>query len=205
MLSNYSQSEGETTLPSRSLQLKQETVFIPKKLPVWLGRHSPCPQGRGLRRVVQPLAWVPLVCWGRQGPSLHGNSLVGGHPWLWACCQQGPGDLRGLGIVVWAQRQGWGWGTGRFSFLPPSPTTPFILADEPTSPSIDLQAKHVPASAVVSSAMNSAPVLGTSPSSPTFTFALGRHYSKDCSECSPHPSLPSPSLPQSLLGLLPDA
>ncbi|XP_054565033.1 rho GTPase-activating protein 23 isoform X3 [Eptesicus fuscus] len=56
---------------------------------------------------------------------------------------------------------------------------PFI--DEPTSPSIDLQAKHVPASAVVSSAMNSAPVLGTSPSSPTFTFALGRHYSKDCS------------------------
>ncbi|XP_054986469.1 rho GTPase-activating protein 23 isoform X2 [Sorex araneus] len=56
---------------------------------------------------------------------------------------------------------------------------PFI--DEPTSPSIDLQAKHVPASAVVSSAMNSAPALGTSPSSPTFTFALGRHYSQDCS------------------------
>uniref|UniRef100_A0A2K5IIW9 Rho GTPase activating protein 23 n=1 Tax=Colobus angolensis palliatus TaxID=336983 RepID=A0A2K5IIW9_COLAP len=56
---------------------------------------------------------------------------------------------------------------------------PFI--DEPTSPSIDLQAKHVPASAVVSSAMNSAPVLGTSPSSPTFTFTLGRHYSQDCS------------------------
>ncbi|XP_063107519.1 rho GTPase-activating protein 23 isoform X3 [Cavia porcellus] len=56
---------------------------------------------------------------------------------------------------------------------------PFI--DEPTSPSIDLQAKHVPASAVVSSAMNSAPVLGTSPTSPTFTFALSRHYSQDCS------------------------
>ncbi|XP_063574238.1 rho GTPase-activating protein 23 isoform X7 [Pongo abelii] len=56
---------------------------------------------------------------------------------------------------------------------------PFI--DEPTSPSIDLQAKHVPASAVVSSAVNSAPVLGTSPSSPTFTFTLGRHYSQDCS------------------------
>ncbi|XP_077020715.1 rho GTPase-activating protein 23 isoform X2 [Tamandua tetradactyla] len=56
---------------------------------------------------------------------------------------------------------------------------PFI--DEPTSPSIDLQAKHVPASAVVSSAMNSAPVLGTSPSSPTFTFAVSRHYSQDCS------------------------
>lgn len=88
-----------------------------------------------------------------------------------------------------------GGGTGRFSSLPPSPTTPSILADEPTSPSIDLQAKHVPASAVVSSAMNSAPVLGTSPSSPTFTFALGRHYSKDCSECSPHPHPPSPFLP----------
>lgn len=65
---------------------------------------------------------------------------------------------------------------------PPTPS-----ADEPTSPSIDLQAKHVPASAVVSSAMNSAPVLGTSPSSPTFTFALGRHYSQDCSECFLHP------------------
>ncbi|XP_008569204.1 PREDICTED: rho GTPase-activating protein 23-like, partial [Galeopterus variegatus] len=60
---------------------------------------------------------------------------------------------------------------------------PFI--DEPTSPSIDLQAKHVPASAVVSSAMNSAPVLGTSPSSPTFTFALSRHYSQDCSSIKP--------------------
>lgn len=36
--------------------------------------------------------------------------------------------------------------------------------------------------------MNSAPVLGTSPSSPTFTFALGRHYSQDCSECSLNPS-----------------
>lgn len=35
--------------------------------------------------------------------------------------------------------------------------------------------------------MNSAPVLGTSPSSPTFTFALGRHYSQDCSECFPQP------------------
>lgn len=56
---------------------------------------------------------------------------------------------------------------------------PFI--DEPTSPSTDLQAKHVPASAVVSSAMNSAPVLGSSPTSPTFTFALSRHYSQDCS------------------------
>nr|XP_025970814.1 rho GTPase-activating protein 23 [Dromaius novaehollandiae] len=56
---------------------------------------------------------------------------------------------------------------------------PFI--DEPTSPSIDLKAKHVPASSVVSSAMNSAPAISTSPSSPTFAFALGRHYSQDCS------------------------
>ncbi|XP_068775001.1 rho GTPase-activating protein 23 isoform X2 [Struthio camelus] len=56
---------------------------------------------------------------------------------------------------------------------------PFI--DEPTSPSIDLKAKHVPASSVVSSAMNSAPAASTSPSSPTFAFALSRHYSQDCS------------------------
>uniref|UniRef100_A0A803SWJ5 Rho GTPase activating protein 23 n=1 Tax=Anolis carolinensis TaxID=28377 RepID=A0A803SWJ5_ANOCA len=53
--------------------------------------------------------------------------------------------------------------------------------DEPTSPSIDLKAKHIPASSVVSSAMNSAPILSTSPSSPTFTFAVNRHYSQDCS------------------------
>ncbi|RLV64393.1 hypothetical protein DV515_00017540, partial [Chloebia gouldiae] len=56
---------------------------------------------------------------------------------------------------------------------------PFI--DEPTSPSIDLKAKHVPASSVVSSAMNSAPAVATSPASPTFAFALSRHYSQDCS------------------------
>uniref|UniRef100_A0A672U6W8 Rho GTPase activating protein 23 n=1 Tax=Strigops habroptila TaxID=2489341 RepID=A0A672U6W8_STRHB len=56
---------------------------------------------------------------------------------------------------------------------------PFI--DEPTSPSIDLKAKHIPASSVVSSAMNSAPAIATSPSSPTFAFALSRHYSQDCS------------------------
>ncbi|XP_048373496.1 rho GTPase-activating protein 23 isoform X2 [Sphaerodactylus townsendi] len=56
---------------------------------------------------------------------------------------------------------------------------PYI--DEPTSPSIDLTAKHIPASSVVSSAMNSAPVLSASPSSPTFTFAVNRHYSQDCS------------------------
>lgn len=53
--------------------------------------------------------------------------------------------------------------------------------DEPTSPSIDLKAKHVPASSVVSSAMNSAPAVAASPSSPTFAFALSRHYSQDCS------------------------
>ncbi|XP_038606020.1 rho GTPase-activating protein 23 [Tachyglossus aculeatus] len=56
---------------------------------------------------------------------------------------------------------------------------PFI--DEPTSPSIDLKAKPVPASSVVSSCMNSAPVLTTSPSSPAFSFAVSRHYSQDCS------------------------
>ncbi|XP_069733320.1 rho GTPase-activating protein 23 isoform X2 [Phaenicophaeus curvirostris] len=56
---------------------------------------------------------------------------------------------------------------------------PFI--DEPTSPSIDLKAKHIPASSVVSSAMNSAPAIATSPSSPSFAFALSRHYSQDCS------------------------
>uniref|UniRef100_A0A8C8VE23 Rho GTPase activating protein 23 n=1 Tax=Pelusios castaneus TaxID=367368 RepID=A0A8C8VE23_9SAUR len=56
---------------------------------------------------------------------------------------------------------------------------PFI--DEPTSPSIDLKAKHVPASSVVSSAMNSAPAITASPSSPTFTYAISRHYSQDCS------------------------
>ncbi|XP_075767557.1 rho GTPase-activating protein 23 isoform X3 [Pelodiscus sinensis] len=56
---------------------------------------------------------------------------------------------------------------------------PFI--DEPTSPSIDLKAKHVPASSVVSSAMNSAPVMATSPSSPPFSFTASRHYSQDCS------------------------
>lgn len=56
---------------------------------------------------------------------------------------------------------------------------PFI--DEPTSPSIDLKARHIAASSVVSSAMNSAPVIMTSPTSPTFTFSINRHYSQDCS------------------------
>ncbi|EMP33802.1 Rho GTPase-activating protein 23 [Chelonia mydas] len=52
---------------------------------------------------------------------------------------------------------------------------------EPTSPSIDLKAKHIPASSVVSSAVNSAPSITGSPSSPAFPFAISRHYSQDCS------------------------
>ncbi|XP_015471639.1 rho GTPase-activating protein 23 [Parus major] len=64
---------------------------------------------------------------------------------------------------------------------PPLQHRPPPLTDEPTSPSIDLKAKHVPASSVVSSAMNSAPAVATSPASPTFAFALSRHYSQDCS------------------------
>lgn len=31
--------------------------------------------------------------------------------------------------------------------------------------------------------MNSAPAVATSPPSPTFAFALSRHYSQDCSKC----------------------
>lgn len=31
--------------------------------------------------------------------------------------------------------------------------------------------------------MNSAPAVATSPASPTFAFALSRHYSQDCSKC----------------------
>ncbi|XP_063314907.1 rho GTPase-activating protein 23 isoform X2 [Pelobates fuscus] len=61
----------------------------------------------------------------------------------------------------------------------PLASIPFI--DEPTSPSIDLRAKHVPASCVVSSAINSAPAISASPSSPTFSFSMSRHYSQDCS------------------------
>ncbi|KAM3863613.1 rho GTPase-activating protein 23 [Diretmus argenteus] len=56
---------------------------------------------------------------------------------------------------------------------------PFI--DEPTSPSADLRARHVPASSVVSSGMSSAPAVVTSPASPTFTFPLTRLFSHDCS------------------------
>eukprot|EP00063_Salmo_salar_P073080 XP_014047915.1 PREDICTED: rho GTPase-activating protein 23-like isoform X3 [Salmo salar] len=55
---------------------------------------------------------------------------------------------------------------------------PFI--DEPTSPSADLRARHVPASSVVSSGMSSAPAIITSPASPTFTFPLTRLFSHDC-------------------------
>ncbi|KAM9745468.1 rho GTPase-activating protein 23 isoform 2-T2 [Menidia menidia] len=55
---------------------------------------------------------------------------------------------------------------------------PFI--DEPTSPSADLRARHVPASSVVSSGMSSAPAVGSSPASPTFTFPLTRLFSQDC-------------------------
>ncbi|XP_023205323.1 rho GTPase-activating protein 23 isoform X3 [Xiphophorus maculatus] len=55
---------------------------------------------------------------------------------------------------------------------------PFI--DEPTSPGADLRARHVPASSVVSSGMSSAPPVGTSPASPTFTFPLNRLFSHDC-------------------------
>ncbi|KAL0197318.1 hypothetical protein M9458_005858, partial [Cirrhinus mrigala] len=52
---------------------------------------------------------------------------------------------------------------------------------EPTSPSADLRARHVPASSVVSSGgINSAPAVATSPASPTFTFPLNRLFSHDC-------------------------
>ncbi|OCT59941.1 rho GTPase-activating protein 23 [Xenopus laevis] len=67
--------------------------------------------------------------------------------------------------------------------LPPSeePLASIPFIDEPTSPSIDLRAKHVPASCVVSSAINSAPVISASPSSPSFSFNISHHYSQDCS------------------------
>uniref|UniRef100_A0A8C6UXC9 Rho GTPase activating protein 23a n=1 Tax=Neogobius melanostomus TaxID=47308 RepID=A0A8C6UXC9_9GOBI len=51
------------------------------------------------------------------------------------------------------------------SFHPPVFAPP---TDEPTSPSADLRARHVPASSVV-------------PASPTFTFPLTRLFSQDCS------------------------
>ncbi|XP_029013644.1 rho GTPase-activating protein 23 isoform X3 [Betta splendens] len=55
---------------------------------------------------------------------------------------------------------------------------PFI--DEPTSPSADLRARHVPASSVVSSGISSAPAAAASPASPTFTFPPTRLFSHDC-------------------------
>ncbi|XP_023654064.1 rho GTPase-activating protein 23-like isoform X3 [Paramormyrops kingsleyae] len=54
---------------------------------------------------------------------------------------------------------------------------PYI--DEPTSPSADLCAQHVPASSVVSSAMSSTPAVSSNPVSPTFTFPLTRLYSQN--------------------------
>uniref|UniRef100_A0A672NQ96 Rho GTPase-activating protein 23-like n=1 Tax=Sinocyclocheilus grahami TaxID=75366 RepID=A0A672NQ96_SINGR len=58
---------------------------------------------------------------------------------------------------------------------------PFI--DEPTSPSADLRARHVPASSVVSSGgIKSAPAVAPSPASPTFTFPLSRLFSHDSSD-----------------------
>lgn len=64
-----------------------------------------------------------------------------------------------------------------------SPPLFALPTDEPTSPSADLRACHVPASSVVSSGgLKSAPAVGTSPASPTFTFPLSRLSSHDCSE-----------------------
>ncbi|XP_061079909.1 rho GTPase-activating protein 23-like [Conger conger] len=57
-------------------------------------------------------------------------------------------------------------------------TIPFI--DEPTSPTIDLRARHVPASSVVSSAMSSAHA-GFSPALPPFSFPPSKLFSQDCS------------------------
>uniref|UniRef100_A0A8C7DHK8 Rho GTPase activating protein 23 n=1 Tax=Oncorhynchus kisutch TaxID=8019 RepID=A0A8C7DHK8_ONCKI len=71
------------------------------------------------------------------------------------------------------------------SILPSSPPSRPLTLDsalyEPTSPSADLRARHVPASSVVSSGMSSAPTIVTSPASPTFTFPLTRLFSHDCS------------------------
>uniref|UniRef100_A0A4W4FVQ7 Rho GTPase activating protein 23a n=1 Tax=Electrophorus electricus TaxID=8005 RepID=A0A4W4FVQ7_ELEEL len=70
------------------------------------------------------------------------------------------------------------------SFIPSLFHTPFFAppTDEPTSPSADLRACHVPASSVVSSGgLRSAPAVATSPaSSPTFMFPLSRLFSHDC-------------------------
>ncbi|XP_064421687.1 rho GTPase-activating protein 23 [Latimeria chalumnae] len=61
---------------------------------------------------------------------------------------------------------------------------PFI--DEPTSPSADLRARHVPASQVVSISVSSPPAVATSNTASTFTFpTITRHYSQDCSNIKP--------------------
>lgn len=180
-------------MPSESFQSEGETQALPS------GASSK--EGGSTR------SWVlgALGVMQEAGLNLHDHSLVGPLPLAVGTWPAGPWRAGGA-LGMWSGFGGnaRGGGVGRFSLLPPSPTIPSACADEPTSPSIDLQAKHVPASAVVSSAMNSAPVLGTSPSSPTFTFALGRHhYSQDCSECSPQPQphlLPCCPIPSGLPG-----
>lgn len=186
----------------------QEMVFILKKLPILWGDTVPALRSPVQGQWLNPISGLPQCAEGGRGQAVMTTVCLVGHPWLWACCQKCPGGLErswGCGLGLEARV---GVGAGRFSFLPPLPTTSSNGTDEPTSPSIDLQAKHVPASAVVSSAMNSAPVLGTSPSSPTFTFAVSRHYSQDCSEYSPHSQRHPPPFaawsPQSLLVLVPD-
>ncbi|XP_046709356.1 rho GTPase-activating protein 23 isoform X3 [Silurus meridionalis] len=56
---------------------------------------------------------------------------------------------------------------------------PFI--DEPTSPSVDLLAQHVPASSVVSSSLCQAPTLSSSPVPPSLTSPLTHLLDTDCS------------------------
>ncbi|XP_017338869.1 rho GTPase-activating protein 23 isoform X3 [Ictalurus punctatus] len=56
---------------------------------------------------------------------------------------------------------------------------PFI--DEPTSPSVDLLAQHVPASSVVSSSLCQAPILSSSPVPPPLTSPLTHLLDTDCS------------------------
>lgn len=149
-----------------------EAVLVLGELPLWCGRLHPCPWEAVVCLVgeAQSDSWVAPVWGGLPGPSAASLQRRRG----WGSCGLGSspeGEGHGADQAGWAG-----------SLLWPSHRR-FSLTDEPTSPSIDLQAKHVPASAVVSSAMNSAPVLGSSPTSPTFTFALSRHYSQDCSEC----------------------
>lgn len=111
--------------------------------------------------------------------SLRGRVPVSHHPLGVPACPQPNPDTK----PTTPSSAGWGPSRGFPCPQTPPPTLPTPLTDEPTSPSIDLKAKHVPASSVVSSAMNSAPAVATSPASPTFAFALSRHYSQDCSKC----------------------